>query len=116
MKAAGLSGPPLGGGCVVLGVGKDNGSPIRVPTCPLKIFEPTCRWKVEEMLAKEVARRERDPTPAEAAEAVLEAIVTEIEVRGGAATAPHKYSRSGSFGCSGLNQVSRAKIWGWIQT
>lgn len=33
------------------------------------------------MLAKEAARRREDPTPAEAAEAALEAIVTTIEVR-----------------------------------
>eukprot|EP00752_Nemacystus_decipiens_P002026 g1941.t1 len=37
------------------------------------------RWKVEEMLAKEAARRLENPTPAEAAEAALEAIVTAIE-------------------------------------
>eukprot|EP00903_Cladosiphon_okamuranus_P020324 g18647.t1 len=37
------------------------------------------RWKVEEMLAEEAARRRDNPTPSEAAEAALEAIVTAIE-------------------------------------
>ena len=39
------------------------------------------RWKVEEMLAKEAARRRENPTPSEAAEAALESIVTMIEAR-----------------------------------
>lgn len=38
------------------------------------------RWKVEQILAQEALRREEDPIPAEAAQDVMESIITAIEV------------------------------------
>ncbi|CAB1111170.1 unnamed protein product [Ectocarpus sp. CCAP 1310/34] len=38
-------------------------------------------WKVEQILAREALRREKDPTPAEAAQDAMESIITAIERR-----------------------------------
>ncbi|CAM9361984.1 unnamed protein product [Scytosiphon promiscuus] len=69
---------------------------LLTPRTPLEVGRGTCRlretdemrkkrldyrWQVEKILAAEVIRREEDPTPEEAAEAVLEKMINTIERR-----------------------------------
>ncbi|CAM9208478.1 unnamed protein product [Ectocarpus sp. 4 AP-2014] len=69
---------------------------LLTPRAPLEVGRGVCRlretsemkkkrlahrWKVEQILAQEALRREKDPTPAEAAQDAMESIVTAIERR-----------------------------------
>ncbi|CAM9842906.1 unnamed protein product [Ectocarpus sp. 6 AP-2014] len=69
---------------------------LLTPRAPLEVGRGVCRlretsemkkkrlahrWKVEQILAQEALRREKDPTPAEAAQDAMESIITAIERR-----------------------------------